>query len=326
MDTILDKLDRYYKSLNLKVTGSRFYEKYLQPVCKLAYDLAKERELNEDAIVMATFFSKLNSIKGRPIYYDKETIAKEVDKIAPGNKELVIKILNNFYNKEEQMPELTCIYDAKFIINFQDFSKICFNIVNKKEIPHTAKTKFSALRSVYKKSSKYIKEKYHSQMSTLFHYFKTSVVTMQDSIKVKNFKVVVKCGHVGKNRYYPGVFVVKALTASEAASKARNLPRVKHEAKHAILDVKEIDYKEVERIFKKREKEIYFHINNAKQRKILNPLIQRLVVKEEKPHYKNQEKKYSDKNDKKGNVIKNLKKYTKYNKEDIDISDEIENV
>ena len=58
---------------------------------------------------------------------------------------------------------------------------------------------------------------------------------------MRYYIVTAKCGHVGKKFYIPIDFAVMAGSASEAASKARQIPRVKHDHKDAILSVREID-------------------------------------------------------------------------------------
>ena len=58
----------------------------------------------------------------------------------------------------------------------------------------------------------------------------------------KTFIVTTKCGHVGKNNYIVIDFAVKAETAKEAARKARHIPRVKHDWKDAIIEVKEVTF------------------------------------------------------------------------------------
>ncbi|MBS7294732.1 MAG: hypothetical protein KIG96_04965 [Treponema sp.] len=58
---------------------------------------------------------------------------------------------------------------------------------------------------------------------------------------MKYFMVTAKCGHVGKNNFYKGTLFLKAENGKEAARIARDCPRVKHDQKDAILDVKEID-------------------------------------------------------------------------------------
>lgn len=62
--------------------------------------------------------------------------------------------------------------------------------------------------------------------------------------QLKYFKVVAKCGHVGKGMYFKGQFYVAADSASLAASKTRKFPRVKHDYKDAIISVTEISYKD----------------------------------------------------------------------------------
>ena len=61
---------------------------------------------------------------------------------------------------------------------------------------------------------------------------------------MKYFKVITKCGHVGKKNYVPVAFAVEAESGKEAAKIARFLPRVKHDHKDAILDCKEVSYEE----------------------------------------------------------------------------------
>ncbi len=58
---------------------------------------------------------------------------------------------------------------------------------------------------------------------------------------MKYFMVTAKCGHVGKNNYYKGTLFLKAENRKDAAKVARECPRVKHDKKDAILDVREID-------------------------------------------------------------------------------------
>jgi len=58
------------------------------------------------------------------------------------------------------------------------------------------------------------------------------------------FKVIAKCGHVGKGYYFEGKFYVAAETASHAATKVRKFPRVKHDYKDAIISVTPISYQE----------------------------------------------------------------------------------
>lgn len=60
----------------------------------------------------------------------------------------------------------------------------------------------------------------------------------------KYFKVTCKCGHVGINYFIRISFPIVATCGKDASSIARYIPRVKHNHKDAILDCKEISYKE----------------------------------------------------------------------------------
>ena len=62
---------------------------------------------------------------------------------------------------------------------------------------------------------------------------------------MKYFKVTAKCGHVGgTHKYIPIDFYTATENASTAAKLIRNIPRVKHHQKDAIIKVEEISYDE----------------------------------------------------------------------------------
>lgn len=65
---------------------------------------------------------------------------------------------------------------------------------------------------------------------------------MQDVMKF--FIVKAVCGHVGKGKGIFKDFSVKAESAKEAAAIAKSIPRVKHDNKHCIVSVREVDYPE----------------------------------------------------------------------------------
>lgn len=81
------------------------------------------------------------------------------------------------------------------------------------------------------------------------------------------FEVVTKCGHVGRHRYYRGVFYLKAENGKEAARIARELPRVKKDHKDAILECNEISEAEYKEGLEKIKNEIYFQIKGKKVQK-----------------------------------------------------------
>ncbi len=76
------------------------------------------------------------------------------------------------------------------------------------------------------------------------------------------YKVVAKCGHVGRNNYYRGKFGVIAESGKDAASKVRFYPRVKHHHQDAILSVNRISREEYNFLKKEWKENPYFHCNN----------------------------------------------------------------
>lgn len=60
----------------------------------------------------------------------------------------------------------------------------------------------------------------------------------------KYYKVVAKCGHVGRNNYIEVAFAIAAQSIYEATLIARYLPRVKHHRKDAISFACEISNEE----------------------------------------------------------------------------------
>ncbi len=59
----------------------------------------------------------------------------------------------------------------------------------------------------------------------------------------RNFKFYIVdavCGHVGRGNYVIKSFAIEATNAKEAATRGRNIPRVKHDYKYAIQNVREV--------------------------------------------------------------------------------------
>ncbi len=82
---------------------------------------------------------------------------------------------------------------------------------------------------------------------------------------MRYFKVTAKCGHVGKVFYYPGDLFIKAENGRDAARVARNMPRVKHDHKDAILNVEEIDWETYRAGKKDARKNPYFFCESVQQ-------------------------------------------------------------
>ena len=84
-------------------------------------------------------------------------------------------------------------------------------------------------------------------------------------MKLKFYRVTCKCGHVGRQFFIRIDFPVNADSGKEAAEIARNLPRVKHDHKDAILNCVEIDYEEYEIIRKINNNDPYLQCKNPQE-------------------------------------------------------------
>lgn len=132
-------------------------------------------------------------------------------------------------------------------------------------------------------------------------------------MKSKFYKVTCKCGHVSKKYFIRIAFPINADSGKEASQIARNLPRVKHDHKDAILDCKEIDYEEYLILQKINSKDPYLQCENKQEQNCIANLSLRLEP--EKRYLNIDEKK------KRNNVGYKLKKQ-KY----IDEYDDYENI
>jgi hypothetical protein len=131
-------------------------------------------------------------------------------------------------------------------------------------------------------------------------------------LKLEMFEAVCKCGHVGRGKYIRVPFPIIAESRKEAAKIARDMPRVKHDHKDAILNVIKIDE---ERYFELREtnnRDPYLHCTCIQDQNAIN-LDDRLMDEDRSNHYtsrKEENKKSFYCNKQK---IRNQKKYmTRY--------------
>jgi hypothetical protein len=72
------------------------------------------------------------------------------------------------------------------------------------------------------------------------------------------FLVCCKCGHVGRNRYIPLVYPIRADSAREAAARGRQRPGVKHHHPDAILWVSEATSEEYYETAVSLKKDLYW--------------------------------------------------------------------
>lgn len=84
------------------------------------------------------------------------------------------------------------------------------------------------------------------------------------------YKVLAKCGHVGRNKYILKWFYLIANDRVEAAKIARRKPRVKHHNKDAIREVINIEPQEYLMGIESMEKDMYFHVHNSSDQRLYN--------------------------------------------------------
>ena len=102
-------------------------------------------------------------------------------------------------------------------------------------------------------------------------------------MKNRFFIVKTKCGHVGRNFYIPISFPIKARSKTEAASIARQIPRVKHDHKDAIISVEEVDQITYENQQESNDNDPYLTVHTKCEQDKIMPLISYRLI--EDPHY-----------------------------------------
>ena len=94
----------------------------------------------------------------------------------------------------------------------------------------------------------------------------------------KYYEVIAKCGHVGRKNYIPVKFAVIAESGKEAAKKVRQFPRVKHDHKDAILDVRCITLEEFLEIKEINENDPYLKCHSRQEQNLIINLAERMVT------------------------------------------------
>ena len=95
--------------------------------------------------------------------------------------------------------------------------------------------------------------------------------------KTNYYQVTAKCGHVGRGMYVPINFAVKAMSASEAAQKAKGFPRVKKQLWDCIIAVIQITKREYKRLIKSNRKDPYLNAKCSKECPDMEGRIERLI-------------------------------------------------
>jgi len=94
------------------------------------------------------------------------------------------------------------------------------------------------------------------------------------------YSVLCKCGHVGRHRYMPIQFPIIAETKKEAAKIARKIPRVKHDHKDAILEVRQISITEYQSLIRTNNEDPYLKFKSSYQQKPYKDMIESRTVLE----------------------------------------------
>lgn len=93
------------------------------------------------------------------------------------------------------------------------------------------------------------------------------------------FIVKVKCGHVGRGYYVEKLIPIIAQNGKEAAYKARWTPRVKHDWKDAISEVREVFEEEYLEQIEINSHDSYFQVKNRQEQNLLCPELMKDVCK-----------------------------------------------
>jgi len=102
---------------------------------------------------------------------------------------------------------------------------------------------------------------------------------------MKYYCVEAKCGHVGKGYYILRSFPIRANSKKEAASIARNMPRVKHDHKDAIRNVEEIQRDEYLALIEKNNRDPYSSCRNIQeQRATCGSMLDEIIEEDNKIH------------------------------------------
>lgn len=86
-------------------------------------------------------------------------------------------------------------------------------------------------------------------------------------MKSKFYKVTCKCGHVGQSHFIRIVFPINASSGKEASQIARNIGRVKHEHKFAIINCEEIDQEEYRILIVINKNDPYLNCENRQEQR-----------------------------------------------------------
>jgi hypothetical protein len=127
------------------------------------------------------------------------------------------------------------------------------------------------------------------------------------------FEVTAKCGHVGRGRYYQGLFYVQAENGKAAAAIVRMMPRVKHNHKDAIIAVTKISHAAYKKGAAVQRKNPYFDCrNNQEQLLVLAIIAEDIHCETYNGNSKRRRHKFSDRRAKCNALLRYYRKMDKY--------------
>lgn len=104
------------------------------------------------------------------------------------------------------------------------------------------------------------------------------------------YRVVAKCGHVGRGHYIIKEFFEKAADGKEAARKVRFAPRVKHDWKDAIISVELITRDEYIQGRELQNNDLYFKVTNSTEQRVRGAIDCEQIIMCEAPEKKKKDK------------------------------------
>lgn len=113
-------------------------------------------------------------------------------------------------------------------------------------------------------------------------------------IDQKYYAVCCKCGHVKTYQYVPITFAIKANDGKEAAEKARNLARVKHHKKYAILSCKKISKEKYDSLNDINRNDPYLKCKNIQEQRLIQGFESRIMDEPMPVNYKRTKKERKD--------------------------------
>lgn len=108
------------------------------------------------------------------------------------------------------------------------------------------------------------------------------------------YLVTAKCGHVGHSKYISVVFPVVASDGKIAASVVRKFPRVKHDHKDAILDVRKVTLDEYDKQREINNNDPYLYATSRKEHKYIEGFEDRLERDNHRDRIKYKKEKCTD--------------------------------